>query len=517
MSGLTSMMMHSNQVNICMNPTVRWRAMFIVSCCFYLLTCSGRMGSADAYTQLQASINLLLTGSLSTDDPTLFKHCSVPSPDGRYYQAHDPGNLVLFVPSAIIAVLSSREDRSENLARNVPLPGRIAASLTYAFVGAVCITAIYITLCQVLPHRPALAFTILTGCGTPLWIYTRCTMDVLPAALGIAITIGTLLARANQRITTYRAVVVAAVGVAFAGWFRVSILPFLATSALIVILCNEHGRRWRSALVYCSILVTMLLPVLVYNYIRSGNPFILGTMHPIYESQNGFSGDIATGLYGLILSPNHGLFIFAPWLLMSALPSGLASLKLPHRIVIGTFLLGAVAYTVLIASLKQWAKVEWGPRYLVPILPILAVLASLAALRLWRSRCWPIVVTLALLSLATTIPAGIVNYSYVVTDYPNAANPLASRPEQILGAYQALLDGIRGHETIGPLAIRNDPERRAGLHFPDFFIARLFEQNLAIKGVGLTIAIVLNLGLILGILSLLRNHRTQKADLDIRQ
>ena len=495
------MSVHSSQINSVACATVRWRTMLVVASCFYLLTCSGRMGSADAYTQLQAAVNFVHTGFVSTDDPMLFDYCSVPSPSGRYYQAHDPGNLVLFIPSAVVAVALGE---GEDPAKKVPLPGRVSAALTYALVGAGCLTAIYVALCQILPPRAALATTALAGCGTPLWIYTRCTMDVLPAALGVAVVLAALLARAGQRISLYRAAVLAAVGVAFAGWFRASTLPFIAAPALMTILWNERAHRWQAAFIYCSLLIVCFAPVLGYNLARSGNPFVLGTMHPRYDDQNGFSGDIGTGLYGLLLSPNHGLFVFAPWLLIALYPKGLRGINKPHRTVIIASLLGAIAYTVMIAALRQWAKVEWGPRYLVPFLPVIVVVAAVAARWLWETRWWPAVAILALLSLATTLPAGLVNYSYVVTEYPDAANPLATSPAQIIGTYRALIEGVRGRDTVGPLAVRGDPERSAGLHFPDLLIARLFERSAVAKGVGLTATVVLLLGLFWGTWSLLR-------------
>lgn len=86
--------------------SVSWQIVFLVASCFFLLTCSGKMGSSDAYTQLQAAVLFVQTGSVSTNDPTLFDHCSVPSPNGRYYQAHDPGNIILFLPATVIAVVS---------------------------------------------------------------------------------------------------------------------------------------------------------------------------------------------------------------------------------------------------------------------------------------------------------------------------------------------------------------------------------------------------------------------------
>lgn len=463
---------------------------FVTACCLYLLTCSGRMGSMDAYTQLQASVQLVMTGSVGTTDRGLYDYAGIPSPDGRYFQAHDPGNVVLLLPAAAVAAMAGGDDA----ARDVPAVGRVASALIYAIVGAACLTAIYLSLRQVLPMRAALTTAVLAGFATPLWIYARCTMDVLPAALGVAGALAVLLAGANDTNASNRTAILAAVAVTFTGWFRMSLLPFLALSAVAAL---AWGRpNWlRASMVFSATMAIGILPVLYYNDIRTGNPLLLGTMAPQYADQNGLTGSLGMGLYGLTISPNHGLFVFAPWLLLGLLPHGIRSLSRPHRTVVCALALGAVAYTLLIASLQQWAKIEWGPRYVVPILPVLIVPAALAAVELWKGQRGRVVVAaLALASFATTLPAAIVNYSYVVTDYPGAADPASPQPRQLMGVYAALGAALNGHDLEGPAAILDDPERLAGLRFPDLLIARLAERGGTSRVAGWTLLVALLLG-----------------------
>lgn len=459
--------------------------------CLYLLTSPGRMGSMDAYTQLQSSVQLLRMGSAGTADQSLYGYAAIPSPDGRYFQAHDPGNLLLFLPAAVVASLSGGDDP----ARTVPLPGRVAASLTYALVGAACLTAIFVGLRSCVDRRSAMAMTLAAGVATPLWIYARGTMDVLPAALGLACAMAVLLSTARDSARTAGSAVATALAVACAGWFRTSVLPFFAVAALVALVWGQP--RWaRLGVVFSMTLAVGIVPVLFYNHVRTGNPLVLGTMMPQYLDQNGFNGSVAVGLYGLLVSPNHGLLIFAPWLLLAFIPQVFTGLPRQQRVVVAAFLLGSLAYTVVIAGLHQWAKVEWGPRYLVPVLPAVIVPASLAASNLWSRRRRVGVAVLMVASFALTAPAGVVNYSYVVTDYPGAADPLSPQPRQILGAYAALVAGVRGEDMAGPAAIRNDPERAAGLHFPDLLVARLVERGgiLQLAGWAMLVLLLTSLG-----------------------
>ncbi|HEV3470533.1 MAG TPA: hypothetical protein VG148_14515 [Pyrinomonadaceae bacterium] len=468
---------------------------FGVAACFYLLTCAGRMASSDSYTQLQASVLLVSTGRVAAEDTRPHQYAWVVGPGGGSYQAHDPGNIILFIPAAVVAVLAGGDDAF----RDVPLAARVAAALTYALVGAACVAALYRALAIVLSERAALAAAALAACATPLWVYTRSTLDVLPAALGTALTMWAVLAHAAGRVTAVRAAALAALAAALAGWFRVSVLPFVAAPAAVTLITHARGARLRAAAVFASVLAACMAPVLAYNYVRTGNPFVLATMLPQYAHQNGFAGEFATGLYGLFVSPNRGLFVFAPWLALALVPFGLRRLPARLRFAAVAFLFGAAAYALVIAGLRQWTKPEWGPRYLVPVIPVFALHAAVAAVWLWRTRRRPAVVAPAVLSLAFTLPAGVVNYSYVVTSFPGAHAPLAGSPRQIIGSYDALWRGLTGREPLGPAEVREDPERAPGLRFPDLWLARLYERGGIFRAAALILTLTLLTGLVWGV------------------
>lgn len=495
------------------HSTPRTWTVLVCAACFLLLTNGGRMGSADAFTQLQASVLLVRTGWVATDDPNPATYCWILGPDGRWYQAHDPGNTVLFIPAALVAGVAPGPDP----VHQVPLPARVTAALSYALLGAALATVLYRVFSFIIPERAALACAALSTVGTPIWVYSRCTMDVLPACLGTGLTVWVIFSHASAQLPRRRATVLAGLSVVVTAWFRMSLLPFLAASTLAALVWNERERRWATTILFTSILVIGIAPVLGYNYIRTGHPLVLGTMVPKYAEQNGFAGHFGSGLYGLLISPNHGLFVFAPWLILGVIPTGLRETPNRLRRIVVLLLLGAAAYTVMIAGLRQWAKVEWGPRYLVPVLPILTLPAAAAAHRLWQSRWKPLVAVLAGFSVAVTLPAGIVNYSYVITEYPGAADATANGPYQLIGTYRALWLGLTGDQQEIPAALIGDPERIAGLRFPDLWTVRLIERGGLLQAVGVGITLVLVTVFVWSLKRLAQSPAARSSDLGLSE
>jgi hypothetical protein len=98
----------------------------------------------------------------------------------------------------------------------------------------------------------------------------------------------------------------------------------------------------------------------------------------------------------------------------------------------------------------------------------------------------------------------VANYSYVVTDFPGAADPLARGPRQIFGIYHALLGGLRSTELAAPPKVRDDPERSGGLRFPDLWTARLLERGGIYRATAFAVVVILLIGLAWGVRSISR-------------
>lgn len=120
-----------------------------------------------------------------------------------------------------------------------------------------------------------------------------------------------------------------------------------------------------------------------YNQFRYGS--ILSTQ---YQGLS-WSTPFFTGLYGNLLSPGKGLFIFCPFLIL-ALP-GLWLLYRKDRNIAVTILLLVLARAFFYAKWQSWGGgVGWGPRFMFPICAVLVLPAMETVRRIrigpWRRR-----------------------------------------------------------------------------------------------------------------------------------
>jgi len=133
-----------------------------------------------------------------------------------------------------------------------------------------------------------------------------------------------------------------------------------------------------------------IIPLLVYNQIAFGNPFEQG-----YGSKP-FDTPIPMGLYGLLLSPSRGLFVYAPYLVFAVVALVLAW-RTPGEVAarLRGFGIAGLATLLLYATYTEWwGGRVFGARFLDDLAPVLfAALAwgighGLLDRALWRRFFW---------------------------------------------------------------------------------------------------------------------------------
>ena len=235
-------------------------------------------------------------------------------------------------------------------------------------------------------------------------------------------------------------------------------------------------------------------PALVYNYVRMGSPLRPATTAEVYVAAGtaDLSGNIFGGLYGLILSPNKGLFTFAPiFVLLLCLPFVWKKSSLQTRQLCTAFGISAMLHVLLLAKIRGWGSFGWGPRYMVSVLPILFFLVSVPLKTFWSTHRTQIV-ALASLSTALCLAPTLVNWHLALTEYPQALNPYALLPYQHMAVWNGVFLGAQGKPLPAPEALLRDPIRSGGARFPDLWTVRLMEHS----HLGLILGLIISTGLV---------------------
>jgi hypothetical protein len=197
------------------------------------------------------------------------------------------------------------------------------------------------------------------------------------------------------------------------------------------------------------------------------------SLSPQFADQTGLTWNILPAVIGLLVSPNRGLFVFSPLLLLlTALPW--AWKEVPHaiRAVLTCLAPGMFLYFMLISRLLNWGAAGWGPRYLLPVFPALFVATCFVLARLWNcGRVWrSIASVIVLISCSLAIPAILVNHTAAIRADAKAIDPDADVPRQIFDTLHSLGAGLG--ELSKPES--NAPNMEPTVFFPDLMATRVF-------------------------------------------
>ena len=273
---------------------------------------------------------------------------------------------------------------------------------TFSFLNAPAMAALCALLAPlgvVLGYRPATAATLALGVGTAtlLWPYARYDFaEPLAALCMVAAALLVYWAAPQDGRTGHwwwgklAAAGACAALAAAAKYSAVWFLPLLAVQ--VTLLWATAGQRGRFVVIgQLSAGVAAVVAVLVVPLMGlAGMVAATGRVPTIWT---GWSSGLVSGwldfplwagVYGLLLSPGKGLFLYAPLLVLALL--GATAFVRRHRGGAFLFLAVPVTYALFYGSKGVWHGGGWGPRYLVPAVPFLACLALPVVERLLRGR-----------------------------------------------------------------------------------------------------------------------------------
>lgn len=460
-----------------------WVALFYS--CFFLFFSSGRLSGGDPNDQLKAALLLAATGS-----PSLAAEAEWDvynwnrAPNGRQYEAHDLGALLVMAPAAAVGA-ALRGLPVEEWFDRPPFFIKTAASLSYSLVAAAGAFFLFRLLSLLQTARNAFLLSTAFVLTTPFWAFSRCGFDVVGGASGVCLFLWGatrlhLLAGAKRSD-----LLLAVAGLAAATTFRYSLLPALGCALVTICWVRRNSITGGDAIAGVAASALLLSPTLLYNVLRMGNPLKPATMAAKYlEGMNALTGSPLEGLYGMLLSPNWGLLFYSPqFCLLLAIPLVWSRFDLQQKQMVLIWSGAALAYLLPISCCVNWpGVVGWGSRYVVPVLPMFFFILVTAASRVWHvQRRFALALVCA--SFLINLPSAFINWHEA--SLANSAAPWAEQiryhwalaPRQQVAMWSGFWDGLQGKPLASNPEWLKDPALYSVVAFPDLWTFKLMRLS----------------------------------------
>jgi len=351
-------------------------ALFVVL--FLAYNANGReIGSFDTQPTKFAARELLLRGTLALNHvvgatPQYAERWGfIAAADGRYRSIYSP------VPSLVAAgtawplwkvgLIDIRAPAAPALIAKLTASLLISLSTVLAFLAARAYTS--------RGHALLVAFGLGLGTGfwstasQTLWQTETSTLGLTMAVLAFAGTHGSL---------AWRRAIVIGMGLGLAGVTR----PQLAPAVVLILAGTWLRTSTRNAIAASAIVGIFAIALAAQNVRWFGH--VLGAL-PLLQEHNAIihkSGASfrlsAEGWLGLVVSPNRGLLIFSPIVLVAALgirPAMRAGLRAP---LLWCLIAAAAQYALYATYSVWWGGHTYGPRYMLDVLPLLVPAAAAA-------------------------------------------------------------------------------------------------------------------------------------------
>jgi len=379
--------------------------LFLAFLALYLLTASGRIDSGDGHVMFQVTDSIMrgegfaISPALPEQDllgphgeriphETIYgSGAGAFGVDGRYYAQYGPGQSFAAIPFYLLGRVM-----------HVILPvwseefwTRTSVTLLNVIVTALTVVLMAEMARLFFDAKTALTLAVIFGLATPAWPYSRSFFNE-PLAGGLMLLGGyaAMCARRDARLMWY---VLSGAAFGAAAFVRPTALLVVPPAMVYLFLaCRPNKWKW---CVWGGTLAIPLVFLLVYNWVRFGNPLTTG-----YGP--GVRWDLPPwiGAYGLLFGPGKGLVWFAPVIVLGvvALPAFIRRSAAEGWFIVGVaglFLAGHSAYNF-------WhGGGGWGPRLILPVVAWL-ILPMGVILQRKRHSAWQD------LALAVVLAASVV-------------------------------------------------------------------------------------------------------------
>lgn len=415
----------------------------------YVLSSSGKFHIVDEVSMFAVTESVALRGKMDTNAIAWTQWVNSPGEvlgafgeDGQVYSKKGPAPSFLAVPWYWLLNTISRA--------NIDL-GQLQGTLLFnAFVTAWIAGLLWLTALRLgYSDRVGLALGLMFGLSTIAWPYAKQFFGEPMSALSLLLCFYGMLAWRQHGRWVW--MFVAGIGAATA-------VATVTAHALLIALLGGwwlvdwfvRGRKFSVSRLllglaaFAAPLAVAGLLLMGYNFARFGNAFDTG-YH--FDTGEGFTNPILSGLWGLLFSPYRSVFLHTPLFIASLI--GLALFVRRHRSEGSIIVLMSAALILLYSAWWMWwGGFAWGPRFLVPLTPfwvlVLAPLleqpghAGAPAQRPWTRWLVYGIAAVSFVVQVAAVSVNFVNYEIALRGlYPtNWSDPLAfGPPAQSLTAF----------------------------------------------------------------------------------
>ncbi len=403
---------------------------------------SGRLMNGDTPGLIDAAVRFYDTGSFGAPAPIgVASFAWLQAPNGQYYESHDIGGPVAFLPAVWMA---HRVDPSAATFDAYNPAIRWGASLTTNLMNAFTLWFIYLA-CRRLTTLPkAVGWILAMLFGSFFVAYCRMVFDMSGAAMGFAFAVYYSIKVLDSAKPKAGDLIGVAIGLSVGVFFRFSLFPTAGLTLGILCLMVYRQLNARFLVLAMAVLLIGMSPSLAYNKIRSGKPFD----PPNHTDQFGPNKlrkepvNIAKGLFGLTFGPNSGFFTYTPWLIpVLFVPLRWKQLPMLARRFALTWGPGMLGYVGLLSMVSSWGGPGgWGPRYLLPAIGVAVVLmiASYAQTLGRLPRGSAIFAVLLVIGLLANAPTAFVNIRAAGRDAPYNLAQGVVWPSSVASVWRAM-------------------------------------------------------------------------------
>lgn len=334
------------------------------------------IGSYDTQPTKFAARELLLRGTLNLDDVVAktpqyaTRWGFMLAADGHYRSVYSP------LPAIMTAAVIWPFWKAGIIDVRAQLAPGLMAVIGASVLVALAVVLSFLTARRWLPRQRAILLAIGLGLGTGFWSTASQTLwQTETAVFGLALAVYALSAAEPIGIAGALAI---GIGLGLAGATRPQLGPLVG----ILLIGTWLRSRPLSASIATGMVAAFVAVLCAVNLRWFGHPLgalpLLQEVNAQIHATGASFGLQIEGFAGLLVSPNRGLFVYSPVVIVAlagvrtALTSSIRSPLLWCAIGL------AVEYVLYATYAVWWGGHTYGPRYLVDVLPVAVPLAAVA-------------------------------------------------------------------------------------------------------------------------------------------